>query len=115
MANGSYIAPERVVRNGKVVCFKGEVMTTAEAERRGLVKVTAPPVVEAVEPEQGAEPEPEAAPEPEAVDVAALVAGNKLDELKAMADELGAEYPKDATKAVVAKAIAEARAAKAAE
>lgn len=33
---GAYVSPERVVRNGRLVAYKGEVMTESEAERRGL-------------------------------------------------------------------------------
>lgn len=55
--SGTYTCTERVVRGGVLVAFAGEVMTMAEAERRGLL---AP----APAPEQATEPEPEPEPEP---------------------------------------------------
>ena len=35
---GMYVSPERVVVNGRLVAFKGERMTEADAKKRGLVK-----------------------------------------------------------------------------
>lgn len=35
---GTYISPERVERDGRLVAFEGEVMTMDEAVARGLVK-----------------------------------------------------------------------------
>lgn len=96
MAIGIFTAPERVERDGFLVCFAGEKMTYEEAARRGLC-----------DGKPAEEPEPEAA-EPEAADadrVKDLVDSHKLDELQAMADERGIEYPKGATKAVIADAI----------
>ena len=104
MGSGVYTAPERVERDGYLVCFAGERMTMAEAERRGLV-----------EPGQPDEPEPA---QPEPADAAALearaaelVASMKAVELRAMAADLGCEVPDGATKAVLAAAIAAAEAA----
>ena len=37
MANGTYICPERVERDGYLVAFEGEVMTMDEAVKRGFV------------------------------------------------------------------------------
>lgn len=37
MANGTYICPERVERDGYLVAFEGEVMTMDEAVKRALV------------------------------------------------------------------------------
>ena len=34
---GAYVSPERVVRNGVLVAFEGEEMTTEEAAKRGLL------------------------------------------------------------------------------
>lgn len=38
MAEGTYICPERVERDGWLVAFAGEEMTMDEAVKRGLVK-----------------------------------------------------------------------------
>ena len=37
-----YTSPERVTRDGYLVAYAGEVMTEAEAARRGLLKTEAP-------------------------------------------------------------------------
>ena len=37
MAEGTYICPERVERDGYLVAFEGEVMSMDEAVKRGLV------------------------------------------------------------------------------
>ena len=42
MANGTYTCPERVVRDGILVAFAGEVMTMDEAAARGLVSEAEP-------------------------------------------------------------------------
>lgn len=34
---GTYTSPERVVRDGRLVAFEGEVMTMQEAQERGLL------------------------------------------------------------------------------
>ena len=105
MGHGMYTAPSRVVRDGRVVCFKGEVMTVAEAERRGLARAVAP----------CPEPDPApAAPETDPAAVRELVKGNTAAELRALAAEVGAEYPDGANKTVVAEAIVAARGPKAA-
>lgn len=39
---GSYISPERVERDGRLVAFAGEVMTMDEAVARGLVQAEKP-------------------------------------------------------------------------
>lgn len=96
MAGRTFIAPERVSRDGLLVCFAGERMTLEEAVRRGLA-----------EPE----PAPEPAPEPGAAEarLAELMA-MKAAELAELAEGLGAECPKGATKAVLAEAIMAAEA-----
>lgn len=87
MAQGMYTAPERVVRDGRLVCFKGEVMTAAEAVSRGLA---AP---------KRAKRAPDRA-----------LADMTVKELEELAAKLGAECPKGATKAVLTAAIEGARA-----
>lgn len=67
----TYTSPKRVVRDGHLVAFEGEVMSADEAVRRGLA-------VEAVK-----------APEPEDLTV---------KEIKAKLDAEGIEYPKAAKK-----------------
>ena len=68
----TYTSPKRVVRDGHLVAFEGEVMSTDEAVRRGLA-------IEAVK-----------APEP-AEDLT-------VKEIKAKLDAEGIEYPKAAKK-----------------
>ena len=34
---GLYTAPERVERDGRLICYAGEIMSMEEAERRGLL------------------------------------------------------------------------------
>lgn len=36
MSNGMYVSPERVVRGGFLIAYKGEPMSVEEAARRGL-------------------------------------------------------------------------------
>lgn len=67
----TYTSPKRVVRDGHLIAFEGEVMSTDEAVRRGLA-------VEAVK-----------APETEDLTV---------KEIKAKLDAEGIEYPKAAKK-----------------
>lgn len=69
----TYTSPKRVVRDGHLIAFEGEVMSTDEAVRRGLA-------VEAVK-----------APEPQAEDLT-------VKEIKAKLDAEGIEYPKAAKK-----------------
>ena len=66
----TYTSPKRVVRDGHLVAFEGEVMSADEAVRRGL----------AVK-----------APEPQAEDLT-------VKEIKAKLDAEGIEYPKAAKK-----------------
>ena len=40
---GAYVSPERVVRNGRLVAYKGEVRTESEAEKRGIGKTKPKP------------------------------------------------------------------------
>ena len=108
MGSGVYTAPERVERDGYLVCFAGERMTMAEAERRGLVEPGQPDGSEPAEAATDAEPADAAALEARAAD---LVATMKAVELRAMAADLGCEVPDGATKAVLAAAIAAAEAA----
>ena len=91
MAAGVYTAPARVERDGALVCFEGERMTMQEAEDRGLL--------------DGAEPEPEPEPEPDAEARKAELMAMKAAELEALADSIGAEHARGATKAVLADAI----------
>ena len=81
MANGMYTCPERVVRDGHLAAFAGEVMTMDEAAARGLL-----------------------------ADAAAEGHGKTKPELVAEAESLGIEVPPKATKAQIAELIA-ARAA----
>jgi hypothetical protein len=72
---------ERVVRNGRRIAFKGESMSVAEAERRGLLKrqsVSAPAAVEEVAQTDHSE--------------------RTVAELKALLAERGIAYPKGARK-----------------
>lgn len=69
----TYTSPKRVVRDGHLVAFEGEVMSADEAVRRGLA-------VEAVK-----------APEPQAEDLT-------VKEIKAKLDAEGIEYHKAAKK-----------------
>lgn len=65
-----YTSKERVVRDGHLVAFEGEVMSDEEAAARGL----------------------DAAPEKDSS------GGMTVKQLKAALDEAGVEYPKDAKK-----------------
>lgn len=69
----TYTSPKRVVRDGHLVAFEDEVMSTDEAVRRGLA-------IEAVK-----------APEPQAEDLT-------VKEIKTKLDAEGIEYPKAAKK-----------------
>ena len=67
MASGTYTSPERVIRDGRLVAFAGEVMTMDEAIARGLVdngNGQEPEKEPEKEPEQETEKEPEQEPEP---------------------------------------------------
>lgn len=82
-----FICDKRVVRDGVLVCFEGQVMSNDEAEPLGLT---------------GAPASPEAAAAPKEPTAA---------EIKAELDELGVAYDKKAKKAdlkeLLAKAIAD--------
>ena len=78
----TYTSPKRVVRDGHLVAFEGEVMSTDEAVRRGLA-------IEAVR--RGLAIEAVKAPEPQAEDLT-------VKEIKAKLDAEGIEYPKAAKK-----------------
>ena len=56
---GTFVCPERIERGGRLVAFKGQVMTMDEAIALDLVASKSAP-----EPEQASEPE--RAPEPRA-------------------------------------------------
>lgn len=84
MAAGTYTSPKRVERDGRLVAFEGEVMTMADAEKRGLV---APVAANAKE----AKPK-----------------GPTKDELAARLKELGVEFPAKASKAELESLLAAA-------
>lgn len=86
-----FTCPERVIRDGKLVCFAGQVMSEEEAETLGLTG--APASTEA----------PSAPKEPTAADI------------KAELDELGVAYDKKAKKADLKELLAEAKATAALE
>lgn len=114
MKYGIYTAPRRVERDGRLVCFAGERMTMEEAARRGLLDGREPaPANEPAEPAPANEPaEPGETQAGDPGRAKELVGSNSLKELQAMADALGAEYPKGANKSVIADAIAAAELAK---
>lgn len=86
-----FTCPERVIRDGKLVCFAGQVMSEEEAEALGLA--AAPASTEA----------PAAPKEPTAV------------EIKAELEALGVSYDKKAKKADLKELLAEAKATAAPE
>lgn len=86
-----FTCPERVIRDGKLVCFAGQVMSEEEAETLGLTG--APASAEA----------PAAPKEPTAADI------------KAELDALGVAYDKKAKKADLKELLAEAKATAAPE
>lgn len=86
-----FTCPERVIRDGKLVCFAGQVMSEEEAETLGLTG--APASTEA----------PSAPKEPTAADI------------KAELDALGVAYDKKAKKADLKELLAEAKATAAQE
>lgn len=87
-----FTCPERVVRNGVLIAFKGEKMSETEAKRRDVFDlkkpVKEPEQVEAVE-----EPAEEAAKEPEQ-DFESMT----NDELKAYIADHGGEFKAKDTK-----------------
>lgn len=89
MGTGIYTAPERVERDGVLVCFAGERMTYDEAAKRGLHVPAAPP----------------AAPRDERRAELMKLTAAKLAQKAA---ELGCACPKGATKAVLAEAVLDA-------
>lgn len=86
-----FICDKRVVRDGVLVCFEGQVMSNDEAEALGLT---------------GAPASPEAAAAPKEPTAA---------EIKAELDELGVAYDKKAKKADLKELLAEAKATAALE
>lgn len=94
MAKGIYTAERREVRDGVLVCFKGERMTMDEAVRRGLV-----------------EP-PAAAPKGTREERKEALMAKTAAQLAEIAAQRGASYPKGAVKSVVADAILDAEESK---
>lgn len=86
-----FTCPERVIRDGKLVCFAGQVMSEEEAETLGLTG--APASTEATS----------APKEPTAADI------------KAELDALGVAYDKKAKKADLKELLAETKATAAPE
>lgn len=85
-----FTCPERVVRNGVLIAFKGEKMSETEAKRRGVYQL-------AQAPDQAPA---EVVEEAKATEAPALdIEGKTVAELKAMLDEAGVEYKAKATKA----------------
>lgn len=85
-----FTCDKRVVRDGRLVCFEGQVMSADEAESLGLT---------------GAPASPDAAAAPKEPTAA---------EIKAELDALGVSYDKKAKKDVLKALLAEAQAAPAA-
>lgn len=75
--SGMYTSPERVVRDGYVIAFEGEVMSEEDARRRGLIKDETAPE----------------APEDKTPDLSKL----KKPELLALCEERGITVPNKAT------------------
>jgi hypothetical protein len=86
-----FTCPERVIRDGKLVCFAGQVMSEEEAEALGLAGAPASPEA------------PAAPKEPTAA------------EIKAELEALGVSYDKKAKKADLKELLADAKAAPAPE
>lgn len=87
-----FTCPERVVRNGVLIAFKGEKMSETEAKRRGVFDLKKP----AKEPEQVEaveKPAEESAKEPEQ-DFESMT----NDELKAYIADHGGEFKAKSTK-----------------
>lgn len=82
-----FTCKERVIRDGKLVCFAGQIMSEEEAEALGL---------------SGAPASAEAPAEPKEPTAA---------EIKAELDELGVAYDKKAKKADLKELLAEAKSA----
>ena len=91
--SGMYTSPERVVRDGYVIAFEGEVMSEEDARRRGLIKdETATEAPEDKTPEAPEDKTPEA-PEDKTPDLSKL----KKPELLALCEERGITVPNKAT------------------
>lgn len=86
-----FTCPERVIRDGKLVCFAGQVMSEEEAEALGLAGAPASPEAPAAPKEQTAA------------------------EIKAELEALGVSYDKKAKKADLKELLAEAKATAAPE
>lgn len=81
-----FTSHERVVRNGYLIAFAGEVMSDEEAARRGLLD----------HPDEKREQPKAAAPEAPTV-----------KQIKATLDDLGVDYPKNANKATLLDILAD--------
>ena len=92
-----YTASERVVRDGYLVAFAGEVMAEDEAIRRGLL----------TQPEPETEPEPE--PEPVEIPADDELDAMGVSELRALAEAAGLGLAKNAGKAKLLEALKAAR------
>lgn len=88
-----YTSPARIIRRGRLVAFKGEIMPIAEAKRRGLIKSTPVEALEAV------------ATPAEGPDLSEL----KMPELKELAKPLGITVKVGMKKADLVAAIIAAR------
>lgn len=86
-----FTCKERVIRDGRLVCFAGQIMSEEEAEALGLADAPA---------------SPESPSAPKETTAAAI---------KAELDELGVAYDKKAKKADLKELLAEAKAAAAPE
>lgn len=83
-----FTCKERIVRDGRLVCFKGQVMSDDEAAALGI-----------------SDPADDAAEQPE---------GPTVAQLKGRLDELGVPYDKKAKKTVLEELLAQAEARNAA-
>lgn len=75
-----YVSPSRITRKGVLIAYAGEVMTEAEARRRGLETAVPPAPVQ------------EPTPDYDAMNVR---------ELKDLLDERGVAYPKRANRSML--------------
>lgn len=92
---GIYIAEKRVVRDGVLVAFAGEVMAEEEARRRGILAGAAPVPAEP-EPVEGQAAEPEGDKPAEVPEgIKAMTVAQLREYIKAN----GGEAPHDAAKA----------------
>lgn len=88
-----FTCPERVVRNGVLIAFKGEKMSETEAKRRGVFGLLNKPAKELEQVEAVEEPAEEAAKELEQ-DFESMT----NDELKAYIADHGGEFKAKSTK-----------------